>query len=72
VVVADVNAEGAAATAAALSKEGITAVSCGGDVGDKASADAMVASAVSAFGGLDVLVANAGIVKACDFLDMSE
>ena len=72
VVVADVNADAAAEAAEALSKEGIAAVSCPGDVGDKASAQAMVSSAVKAFGGLDVLVANAGIVRACDFLEMSE
>ena len=34
--------------------------------------DAMVQAAVDAFGSLDVAVANAGIVKAADFLEMSE
>ena len=71
-MIADVNAEGAAAAAAALGKDGITAASCAGDVGNKVAADAMVSSAVTAFGALDVLVANAGIVRACDFLEMSE
>ncbi len=66
------NAEGAAAAAATLIAEGITATSWAGDVGDRAAADEMVASAVRAFGGLDVLVANAGIVKAADFLEMTE
>ena len=32
----------------------------------------MVQAAVDAFGSLDVAVANAGIVKAADFLEMSE
>ena len=32
----------------------------------------MVQAAVDAFGCLDVAVANAGIVKAADFLEMSE
>jgi NAD(P)-dependent dehydrogenase (short-subunit alcohol dehydrogenase family) len=32
----------------------------------------MVQAAVDAFGGLDVAVSNAGIVKAADFLEMSE
>ena len=72
IVVADVNAEGAAAAAATLNAEGITATSCAGDVGNRAAADAMVATAVSAYGGLDLLVANAGIVKAADFLEMTE
>ena len=34
--------------------------------------DAAVAVAVSAFGGLHIAVANAGIVRAADFLEMSE
>jgi len=72
VVVADINADAAAQTAAALAADGISAVSCAGDVGVRADADAMVAAAVREFGGLDVLVANAGIVKAAPFLDMTE
>ncbi len=32
----------------------------------------MVAAAVSRFGGLDIAVANAGIVRSADFLEMSE
>ena len=42
------------------------------DVGDKAQVDALVASAVQAHGRIDVLVNNAGIFKAADFLDISE
>lgn len=34
--------------------------------------DAAVAEAVRRFGGLDVAVANAGIVKAAPFLEMSQ
>ena len=34
--------------------------------------DAAVAEAVRRFGGLDVAVANAGIVKAVPFLEMNE
>ncbi|AEG92231.1 SDR family NAD(P)-dependent oxidoreductase [Ramlibacter tataouinensis] len=42
------------------------------DVGDKAQVDTAVAQAVALHGRIDVLVNNAGIFKAADFLDVSE
>ncbi len=42
------------------------------DVGDKAQVDALVAQTMAAFGQIDVLVNNAGIFKAADFLDVTE
>ena len=42
------------------------------DVGDKAQVDAAVAQALHRHGRIDVLVNNAGIFKACDFLDIPE
>lgn len=42
------------------------------DVGDKAQVDALVAQVVAAHGRIDVLVNNAGIFRAADFLDMLE
>ena len=42
------------------------------DVGDRAQVDALVAQAVAAYGRIDVLVNNAGIFKAADFLDITE
>jgi NAD(P)-dependent dehydrogenase (short-subunit alcohol dehydrogenase family) len=42
------------------------------DVGDKAQVDALVAAAITAHGRIDVLVNNAGIFKACNFLDITE
>ena len=42
------------------------------DVGDKAQVDALVAQTMAAHGRIDVLVNNAGIVKAADFLEVTE
>jgi NAD(P)-dependent dehydrogenase (short-subunit alcohol dehydrogenase family) len=42
------------------------------DVGDKAQVDALVAQVRDEAGRIDVLVNNAGIFKAADFLDISE
>ncbi len=42
------------------------------DVGDKAQVDATVSRVMATHGRIDVLVNNAGIFKAADFLDVSE
>jgi NAD(P)-dependent dehydrogenase (short-subunit alcohol dehydrogenase family) len=42
------------------------------DVGDKAQVDTLVAKTMLAHGRIDVLVNNAGIFKAADFLDINE
>ncbi len=42
------------------------------DVGDKAQVDALVAQCMARHGRIDVLVNNAGIFKAADFLDVTE
>jgi NAD(P)-dependent dehydrogenase (short-subunit alcohol dehydrogenase family) len=42
------------------------------DVGDKAQVDTLVAQAMLTHGRIDVLVNNAGIFKAADFLDITE
>jgi NAD(P)-dependent dehydrogenase (short-subunit alcohol dehydrogenase family) len=42
-----------------------------GDVGEPATADALVARAVERFGGVDVFIANAGVVKMGPFLEYS-
>ena len=42
------------------------------DVGDKAQVDALVAQVLAAHGRVDVLVNNAGIFRAADFLEVTE
>ena len=42
------------------------------DVGDKAQVDALVSKTIATYGRIDVLVNNAGIFKAADFLEVSE
>jgi NAD(P)-dependent dehydrogenase (short-subunit alcohol dehydrogenase family) len=66
-VIADVDDAHGEALAAEL---GGLYVHC--DVGDKAQVDALVAKTMQAHGRIDVLVNNAGIFKAADFLDVSE
>jgi NAD(P)-dependent dehydrogenase (short-subunit alcohol dehydrogenase family) len=60
VVVNDLDARGAEGTAA---RAGERSVVITGDVGDRAVADALVARAVDAFGRLDVVVTNAGVLR---------
>ncbi|MEC5213060.1 NAD(P)-dependent dehydrogenase (short-subunit alcohol dehydrogenase family) [Polaromonas sp. CG_9.5] len=67
VVVADI--DDARGTALAQELGGLY-VHC--DVGDKAQVDALVAQVMAAYGRIDVLVNNAGIFRAADFLDMLE
>lgn len=67
VVVADVDDSRGAALASEVN--GLF-VHC--DVGDKTQVDALVSKTIAAHGQIDVLVNNAGIFKAADFLDVSE
>jgi NAD(P)-dependent dehydrogenase (short-subunit alcohol dehydrogenase family) len=66
-VLLDVDDTRAQALAAEL---GALFVHC--DVGNKAQVDAAVATTMQAHGRIDVLVNNAGIFKAADFLDVTE
>jgi NAD(P)-dependent dehydrogenase (short-subunit alcohol dehydrogenase family) len=59
VLIADINGEAAAATAASIAEDGGRAESYTCDVADSASVDAAIAYAAETFGGLDVLVNNA-------------
>ncbi|MDI1274312.1 SDR family NAD(P)-dependent oxidoreductase [Polaromonas sp.] len=67
VVIADIDDGRGAALASEL---GGLYIHC--DVGDKAQVDALVAQTLAAHGRIDVLVNNAGIFRASDFLEITE
>jgi NAD(P)-dependent dehydrogenase (short-subunit alcohol dehydrogenase family) len=62
VVVADINAEAATAVVGEIQADGGTALAVVGDLSTQPVVDEVVRTAVSAFGGVDVLVNNAGIM----------
>jgi NAD(P)-dependent dehydrogenase (short-subunit alcohol dehydrogenase family) len=64
VVVADIDEQGAQATAAEIRAAGGDSTPVVVDVGDSASVQAMVAFTVATYGGLDIAHNNAGIVGA--------
>jgi len=72
VVASDVNEVGGASLTKDIAAAGGYAVFRRADVGSKSDADGLIRSAVEQFGRLDVLVNNAGIVHAAEFLDLSE
>ncbi len=67
VILVDIDDMRGSALAAEL---GATYIHC--DVGNKSEVDAVVAHALHAHGHIDVLVNNAGIFKAANFLDVTE
>jgi len=62
VVVADLNADGAEAVVKEIERAGGTAVAVTGDLSEQAVVDEVAATAVERFGGVYVLVNNAGIM----------
>jgi glucose 1-dehydrogenase len=72
VVASDVNEVGGAALTKDIAAAGGYAVFRRADVGGKSDAEALIRYAVEQFGRLDVLVNNAGIVHAAEFLDLAE
>ncbi len=68
----DVDDAGAGALARELADGGARAHHCHCNVADKSAVDAALAATLAALGPVDGLVNNAGIFKACAFLDISE
>jgi 3-hydroxybutyrate dehydrogenase len=69
VAVADLNLTAAERAAADLAAGGARAIGIGVDVTDEAQVDAAFAAAVARFGGIDILVSNAGIQTVAPLLD---
>ena len=70
IAIVDIHAEKAQATAEALTQEtGTTMIGIQANVASEADCAAMVERTVTAFGALDILVANAGILKAHDITE---
>jgi 3-hydroxybutyrate dehydrogenase len=61
VVIADLNLDGARTAAQGIERQGGKALAVAMDVADEAAVEAVVAAAVRTFGGVDILVSNAGI-----------
>jgi len=72
VVVADLNAQGAADVAAAISEDGGQALAQEVDVTDAPAVKRMTERANQAFGRVDILVSNAGWDRAGPFADTNE
>ena len=72
VLAADVNAQAGKAALERLRAAGIESEFVACDVSKKADVIAAVDAAVEKLGALDVLVANAGVVHAAEFLDLEE
>jgi len=73
VIIADLNGEGAEKAAAEYVKSGLKAKGVQVNVTDRAQVDAMVNAAVSAFGGVDIMVNNAGYAQTFGpLMDVSE
>jgi 3-hydroxybutyrate dehydrogenase len=61
IVIADLNLDAATAAAAEITGAGGTAMAVAMNVTDEAQVDKGVADAVAAYGGIDILISNAGI-----------
>ncbi|MFC6009977.1 3-oxoacyl-ACP reductase [Nocardia lasii] len=72
VVVNDLTEEAAAQTVTAIRELGGKAEFVGGSIADRATADALIATADDALGGLDIVVNNAGITRDRMLFNMSD
>lgn len=72
VAINDVDPNRATAACAALASTGVETLSCPADITSKADVSAMAESVVEAFGGLHILINNAGILYPTAVADMPE
>ena len=72
VAAVDIDKASAETTAAGVTTAGRRGVAIACDVGDVAAIDQMVARVAQAFGGIDVLVNNAGVTRRADIMDLTE
>src|SRR5450631_2594759 len=71
IVIADMALEAATATAKEITAAGGTAMAVAMNVTDEAQVDQGVANAVAAYGGVDILISNAGIQIISSIVDLS-
>jgi 3-hydroxybutyrate dehydrogenase len=71
VVIADLALDAANATAADITKNGGTAMGVAMNVTDEAQVDAGIAAVVAAYGGVDILISNAGIQIISPIVDLA-
>jgi acetoin reductase-like protein len=72
VVIGDLQEDGAKAVAEEIGKDGGEAFGMALDVRDQAQAQAVVDAAVERFGGVDILMNNAGVIRITPFLEIDE
>lgn len=72
VVVNDISAESAESVASEIRGAGGIAHADTHDISDSAQAAALVADAVAAFGGVDVVISNAGLLRDADIADITD
>lgn len=72
VVVADLQGDGANKVAKEIEDAGGTAIGLSVDVRDRDQAQKMVDAAVKQFGGVDILMNNAGVIRITPFLEIDE
>ena len=72
VVVADIDRQGAEATADAIMSTQRKSLAVQADVGDLQQIDRMVRAALEQFGQIDILLNNAGVTRRADIMDITE
>jgi NAD(P)-dependent dehydrogenase (short-subunit alcohol dehydrogenase family) len=72
VVVADIDRQGAEATADAIMSTQRKSLAVQADVGDLQQIDRMARAAIEQFGQIDILLNNAGVTRRADIMDITE